>query len=159
MQHDRGEVCLPKSRVSICFQRRLTTSGPSTHGRPSSPTAREMKQSCQFVCETSHPTISVHRSTSEAWNQRYSPNMPYSNRPTSTIASARYSHDQRYSEERRTCAMIRLSRPREIDTVKRGDLKYPAPLSTRPFLLHKQINTLECPTREHGSFIESGSTL
>src|SRR5205085_9473165 len=125
MQHEIGEVCLPKSRVATCFQRNRATSGPSittSIGRPFWLTAREMKPSCQLVEATSHPLLSAHRSTSETCTHRYSPNRPYSSSDTSTIASLTVSHDQRYSDERRTCAMMGLSRPREIARLTKGQV-------------------------------------
>src|SRR6266550_1137878 len=103
MQHEMGEVCLPKSSVAICFQRSRATSGPSmgtSTGRPFCPTARETKHSCQLVEATSHPMLSAHRSTADTCNHRYSPNRSYSRSETSTIASLTVSQDQRYSDER-----------------------------------------------------------
>src|SRR5258708_5399440 len=118
MQQEIGEVCLPKSRVAISFQRRRATQGPSERsaGRTFSPTARETKPPCQSHCATSQPTISAHRSTEESWNHRCFPNNWCRKSDVVTIACATVSHDHRYSEERRTCAITRFKRPREIAT-------------------------------------------
>src|SRR5947209_20144608 len=125
MQQEMGEVCRPKSSVAICFQRSRATSGPSTGasaGRPFCPTARETNASSQLVEPTSHPTLSAHKTTSETCTYRYSPNRSKSNKDTSTIASLTVSHDHRYSEERRTCAMMGLRRPREMATDTKGQV-------------------------------------
>src|SRR5436309_16020425 len=101
MQHEMGEVCLPKSSVAMCFQRSRATSGPSTTtsaGRPFCPTARETKTSCQLVEATSHPILSEHKSTSDTCTHQYSPKRSYSSSETSTIASRTVPHDQRLSD-------------------------------------------------------------
>src|SRR5712691_8921486 len=125
MQQEMGELCRPKSSVAICFQRSRATSGPSTGastGRAFCPTARETNASSQLVEATSHPMLSAHTSTSETCTHRYSPNRSKNSSETSTIASLTVSHDQRYSDERRTCAMMGLSRPREMASETKGQV-------------------------------------
>ena len=99
--------------------------------------------SCQLVEATSHPILSTHRSTSETCTHRYSPNRSYKSSETSTMASLTVSHDQRYSDERRTCAMMGLSRPREIASVTRGQVSIHRHCPRDPFSCMNRLKPLK----------------